>query len=305
MRVACCSNLCPKRSKFSLAKGKRLGIITTSTDSGRSYLWFRRLVHTIDTLLHTMSDAQVATGLALLLVVTFHASCISAYHYNVVCYLMFMSLVTHVLAYVNIPNFVKKGNLIATLRVFAVLAIIVLTWMLFKARDAIEDFPVDANSLAIMPAACFVGNQSSILGVEYFSNHNVSEILGSTGSTSGSTSYRFQFLPMAILCLCGFIFLIVDSISDSAIDTGSLGRRRIVFFFRVVLSLAVIILALVGTSEYFKLKAGFEIEAWYKSSDEDTASLSQMIAATLSIPSLFAVVKVCVGKFLLFDTKLP
>ncbi|RDW62023.1 hypothetical protein BP6252_11456 [Coleophoma cylindrospora] len=261
--------------------------------SQQNYIFYRRLVHAIDTLLHGMSDVQVAAGIAMLIVVTFHADCISAYHYDVVCYLMLMSLMTHILVFVNVPQYCAKNYLVGITRIITILAIFVLTWLLFKARDVIQDFPVQASSLAIMPAACFVGNDSSVIGSDYFASHNVTQILESTGTSAGSTQYSHQFIPLGVCAIFGLLFLIADSFS--ALDqTGISSRwcRKVTLCIRVFLTLFVVIIGITATIDYFNLKAGFEIDSWYVSSDEDTTSLSQLVTLALSIPSIFAVLKV-------------
>jgi hypothetical protein len=143
----------------------------------------------VNTLLHGLSDTQVAAGLALLVVASFHASCISAYHYNVACYLMLMSVATHILAFANVPPFLRQEPARGPgARVAAVVAILDLAWELFKARDAIDGFPVAPSARAIMPAACFVGNQTSVLDPAYLASHNASQILGQTHDSMAGTS---------------------------------------------------------------------------------------------------------------------
>jgi hypothetical protein len=250
----------------------------------------------MDTLLHGLSDTQVAAGFAMLVVVSFHASCISAYHYNVACYLMFMSLTTHILAFVNVPKFCAKGVFIGIIRILAILAILGLTWSLFKARDAIQDFPVQASSLAIMPAACFVGNQTSVLGLEYFDSHNMSQILGSTGTSAGSSQYNL-FLPLGVAGIIGLFFLVVDSFDGLRHTQWShRGCRMAAFYIRTIITGALIVISVIATVDFFLLKSGFEIDTWYVAGDEDTTSIGQLLTMTLSIPSLFAVLKAFVGK---------
>ncbi|RDW67003.1 hypothetical protein BP5796_09752 [Coleophoma crateriformis] len=261
--------------------------------SQTKYNFYRRVVHGIDTLLHGMSDAQVAAGIAMLIVVTFHASCISAYHYDVVCYLMLMSLMTHILVFVNVPQYCAKNYVVGITRIFTIFAIFILTWLLFKARDVIQDFPVEASSLAIMPAACFVGNDSSVIGSDYFASHNVTQILESSGTSAGSTQYSHQFIPLSVCAIFGLVFLIADSASAwHHKKIFPLWWRKVTLCIRAFITLFVVIIGIIATFDYFNLKAGFEIDSWYVSSDEDTTSLSQLVVLTLSIPSIFAVLKV-------------
>ncbi len=273
-----------------------------------SYAYYRRLLHTLDTTLHSLSDAQIVAGLALLIVASFHASCISAYHYNVVCYLMIMSLITHTLVFVNIPSYCGKKKLwIGIARVLAILAILVLTGMLYKARDVAQSFPVDPSSLFIMPASCFVGNQTSVLPDSLLHSSssngtNLTSILEPSGTGEGSWEYGHIFIPVAIFVAAGLVFLLLDSIK--ALETTMKmatapphWRMWITLFIRVGITTTLTAIAIFATVNYYQFKNGFEIDAWYVNNDEDTASLSQVITLTLSTSTLFTALKVISGKY--------
>ena len=97
-----------------------------------------------------------------------YQSCdISAYHYNLVCYMLLMFMVTHIFAFVNIPHFFKNNFWPALVRLFNILLTSVFTWFLCKSRD-VQGFPMDAASLAVFPVSCLINGSDGILGPSFF-----------------------------------------------------------------------------------------------------------------------------------------
>ncbi|CAN8098150.1 unnamed protein product [Discula destructiva] len=147
-----------------------------------------------------------------------HSSCISAYHLNVVCYLMIMSLITHILTFVNVPGFCSKNLWVGAGRILGIIATLGLTWTSFRERDIISSFPTNPSPRLIMPAACFVGNQtlsmlsSSLSSVETNGTANLTSIFSAVSTGEGNSHYQRLFLPVAALMIIGFFFLVVDSI---------------------------------------------------------------------------------------------
>lgn len=274
----------------------RLKVLTSA-----SYSFFRGLVHTMDTTLHSLSDIQVAAGLALLVVVEFHASCISGYHFNVICYLMIMSLITHILAFVNVPEFCSKNWWVGVGRTLAIVAELILTWSLFKDRDILQNFPSNASPLLIMPAACFIGNGTNVISnvVSTTGTSNLTNILLATGTGDGSQAYTRQFLPVAVFMVVGLLFLFVDSAKAVIKEDKNVPHWRTWWTWsaRFIITIVLIGLAFYVTAEYFNLKSGFEIDAWYIKTDEDKASMSQIVTLMLSSTSILAALKVIGGEF--------
>lgn len=271
----------------------------------RRYKFTIHLLHSIDTLLHGLSDSQITAGLALLITTSYHASCISAYHYNGVCYLMLMSLTTHVLAFVNIPEFGAKNHTHGAVRMLGIIATLFLTWELFFARGAKDDFPVGPVSLAVIPSACFVGNESSALSLQYYDTHNVSQLLeGPSGTGQDAVQYKRRFAPFAVFFFTGFIFLVVGWIHGfTGVKIGGDNRsvrpqNWVVWSCRVIITSAMLVIAVLVSVEYFKLRWKFEASQWYLADYKDRMSLGQLITILLAIPSFFAIVKVCEGKWI-------
>jgi hypothetical protein len=78
--------------------------------SGFSNEHYQRAAHSIDTTLHSLSDTQLVASIGLLFAMLYQSCDISAYHYNLVCYMLLMSMVTHIFAFVNIPHFFKRTS---------------------------------------------------------------------------------------------------------------------------------------------------------------------------------------------------
>lgn len=277
-----------------------------------SHVYCRKLILGIDTTLHNLSDFSVAAGLALLITAELHSNCISAYHLNVICYLMIMSLITHVLTFVNVPEFCSKNMWLGVGRIVGIVATLILTWTLFRERDIIADFPISPSPRLIMPAACFVGNQT----FDILSSAVGSVSMGTNGSTNvtavfdslisaastgeGGSQYKSLFLPVALFMIIGLVFLIVDSCRGLRKQTDELHwsdwQHKCVWGLRCVITIALFCLAISATSNYFTLRNGFEVEAWYVSSDEDTASLGQIVTILMSTSTILAALKIIGGK---------
>lgn len=217
-----------------------------------------------------------------------------------------MSLTTHVLVFVNVPDYGAKNHAHAAVRLAAIIATLCVTWELFTAWGAKTDFPVAAVSLAVMLSACFVGGgngtSSSVLsGLEGIAN--VSQLLseGASGTGGqGAFQYSYRFGPLAGFFVIGLLFLTVDWCQGfTKFDIGAAPERTrkwLVLSCRVSITLALTILATMATAEFLNLRMDFEGSQWYLKDDEDTTSLGQLITLLLATPSLFAIVRVFCGK---------
>lgn len=129
----------------------------------------------LDSFLVGLSDTQLITGFALTLVTEFFTPCsISAYHYNIVCNLVIMSLIVHLCSMIVIEHYFKNIAL-GLLRIALILTTMSLGVILFFERSS-GKFPLnpstDSRSLVIngtlvantttlvIPAICFMANST-------------------------------------------------------------------------------------------------------------------------------------------------
>ncbi|XTI89811.1 hypothetical protein V2W45_603811 [Cenococcum geophilum] len=71
---------------------------------------YQRAAHSIDTTLHSLSDTQLVASIGLLFATLYQSCDISAYHYNLVCCMLLMSMATHIFAFVKIPHLFKRTS---------------------------------------------------------------------------------------------------------------------------------------------------------------------------------------------------
>lgn len=132
-----------------------------------------RAIHIFESLLTAFSDQQIISGLSLLIVAG-HSGCeISAYIYNIVCFLLVMNLITHLNALTNTPSWfgpkyqsLCRALVNALLRLILVIVVLILSGIMLGARTGVP-FPSDAGVMATFPAACFE-NANSLQGVDAF-----------------------------------------------------------------------------------------------------------------------------------------
>ncbi|KAH7076453.1 hypothetical protein BKA63DRAFT_602248 [Paraphoma chrysanthemicola] len=93
---------------------------SSSTKSSTHRLFYIRLIHILQRLLHALGDHQLIASIALLVTFSNHACSISAYQYNLACVMLVLSVITHPNCIVGIQDFIHKGKLIATYRLLAI-----------------------------------------------------------------------------------------------------------------------------------------------------------------------------------------
>ncbi|KAF2809643.1 uncharacterized protein BDZ99DRAFT_571424 [Mytilinidion resinicola] len=249
----------------------------------RDHKKYKRIIHSIDTILHTFSDAALTAGIALAFATLLQSCDLSVYHYNIVCYMLLMAMITHTFAITNIPKWFSKNGWLGALRLAGILLTFCFTWLLYKSRD-VKGFPMTASSAAIMPISCYITGDDSMLNSGYFETHNISTALLPQLSGSGSTTQFWGLLiPMTVSFVIGLIFLAVDSYSAFL-------EGRIGFFFRCGITFANLVVA--GAATYFnnKLRTDQEIDAWYLSSKNNDYSFAQLMSLTLLASSVFPLI---------------
>jgi len=197
-----------------------------------------------------------------------------------------MSLVTHTLAFVNIPHFFEKNVLPAILRLAGALVTLALACMLFQARSK-AGFPTDAGSLAILPATCFI-DISDLFSSNGSSSNSTSSLFPDTGS-SGKSSELGLIIMLCILMIIATIFLLVDSYSDWL-------HNRFVFIVRAAVTIASAAIAVYATVKHTNLQSSMEISEWYIDSGSKPYTYAQIVSLTLLASAAIPVFKSIQGK---------
>lgn len=171
-----------------------------SSKQDHTKIW--RSIHVLERLINAFSDQQSVAGLSLI-VVAGHDGCeISAYVYNVVCFLIVMSLITHLNALTNTRNwfeseYTARGIVMGVFKLLPILATVIMAGIMLGARNS-PNFPVNASEYVRLSASCF----------ESVSEVNKKEI-GFGGFARGnwaSAGFIQYMILMVDLCVVSFLF---------------------------------------------------------------------------------------------------
>lgn len=272
--------------------------------------FYLKLVHTIETLLHTLSDQQLITSIALLLSINHQACTISAYHYNLVCTMLLMGIITHLNTLINIPDFLYKGKTVAFYRFFGICVQLILSGFVFSARHT-KTFPSKASSLAIMAAACFENmNATDDLGFSDFFTfaqnvtsgvNNTEQLLHNIDAATSATTGLGEYATLVAFMLIAILVLVYDFFeAQSWLGSNSrqIGLRLSTIFFSFASIVSSVIIIAVALTRYNTLRSQMEVPKWYNNGGEDEWTYSQILPILLLGSGSIAVLKAITGTFL-------
>jgi hypothetical protein len=278
-------------------------------DTRSEHKYYVRLVYTIESLMHSLGDQQLIAGIALLLVVNHQACQISAYHYNLVCTMLLMSIITHLNTLINIPDFLYKGKTVATYRLIGIFAQFVLSGIVLSARNT-STFPSQPSSLAIMPAACFENmNATQDLGFSDFvgfaqnvtmgsaanTTANVTQILHNIDVATSAVSGLGEYVTLVFFMIFAVVVLAFDYVEAVAFWDSKIMRGVSMFFSGASIFASTVIVGL-ALYRYNGLRIGMEVQQWYRSADEDDWTLSQILTILLAGSGFLAFLKAVTGE---------
>jgi len=260
----------------------------------------RKLKHGAESLLHTLSDQQIVTGIALIIATEKKACQISAYHYNLVCVMMLMSMITHLNTMINITQFFRKGYLVGSLRFISISATMVYTGILFQSRNT-PWFPRDAGTLSILPAACFENkNGSQGLGFhQYISDVTSNKTMAADRLAGGFT----QYMILSTFCVFAIVMLGIYSLEPCLGSPPGQGRRWVSLGLRVLSTFITSMIVIYAVVKYTQLRNNMEVEKWYQVGQKDTWTFSQLLPYVLLGSSGIAVMKALDGMSYLHSMK--
>jgi len=147
---------------FVLTAGLSLltcGLVQLFCDRLRHHTW-RKL---LEPLVVSFSDQQIIRGLSLSIATLYSSSActLDAYRYNILCYLLLMTIVSHLSSILVLRSYVKGQVFLSCIRFGLVFAQIFFVGILFSSRVT-DDFPTgipnakEVNTTAlVLPAVCF------------------------------------------------------------------------------------------------------------------------------------------------------
>ncbi|RDL41337.1 uncharacterized protein BP5553_01316 [Venustampulla echinocandica] len=266
-------------------------------ESRLHHRFYLQALNSVTTLIHTISDQAFVACLALLFTLSQQACTISAYHYNLVCLMLVMGIVTHLNTLVSVPDFFTKGKIVATYRVILIIIQMALTGVALSARHH-TSFPLDPSGLAALPAACFANaNAGDGLGfagiIDVGANVTAGIGSNSTSNSTSTTGTESATKGMGIyitLMVFGFFALLI--LIGDWIEEAFANRKHKFRWFSIFISVASLIASIVivfyALAQYNALVNGMEIPKWYKTTIEDKWTFSQympvILLASASIP---------------------
>ena len=242
----------------------------------------------------SFSDQQIVTGLSLVIATRWYMGCtISAYHYDIVCNLVLMSVVTHLCSITFITPYFQR-SVLGIARVFLILFTISMASVMLAKRSN-TSFPTGKPNYAptdrtripylISPAACFM------LG----SFNTTSEATGTLVKLRGSI-HATGFVEYIIL----FLFAIA-SIPLAVIYSRVTPERRpkimwCLWWSRVPILLAAWVIAILTTYQFWPMRIWMHDSIWPANTAEYDWTFGQFLPLLLMMLAGLAVIEAFYGK---------
>ncbi|KAF4629501.1 hypothetical protein G7Y89_g8651 [Cudoniella acicularis] len=284
----------------------------------KEYTFYLKAVNTVENIMHVNSDQQLVTSVALLFAINHQACEITAYHYNLACTMLLMGIITHLNTLISIPDFLYKGKAVAAYRCFGIACQTVISGIVFSARHS-KTWPAKAQSLAILPAACFENmNATDGLGFSDFVTFAQNVTAGSTANTTANTTQILNNINVitsaeagmgeyATLVTFMFLALLVLLFDYAENKLGKKDKKHVLIhpislrwstiIFSAISILASSIIIGISYKRYNSLRDGMEIPAWYDAGSEDAWTYSQILPILLMGSGSIAALKAMTEAF--------
>lgn len=138
-------------------------------------LRYHRLRKLLEPVVVSFGDQQILRGLSLSIATLYSSSActVDAYRYNVLCYLLMMTIVSHMSTVLVLRSYVHGQILLSCVRFVLVFAQIFFVGIIFSSRitdvfpTSIPDASEAHNTTLVLPAVCFEhGNSKPYTGLE-------------------------------------------------------------------------------------------------------------------------------------------
>ncbi|KAH8761268.1 hypothetical protein BGZ57DRAFT_992966 [Hyaloscypha finlandica] len=255
------------------------------------YPLYPRAIHTIESVMEHLFQQQLLAGFALIWVVANQACTISAYHYNLVCIMLVLSVITQLNVLINIPDFVNKNIATGYYHIILVSIQLVLSLLMLAATDS-KAFPIEASSLAVVPAQCFIDiaaayeNSSSSNTSQNLTTHLSGNITASNATnTSNTTASDFIDDALKYAANATWNSTIVNCLIIFAIMT------YVVVIYDVVSIIGSTILVGFTLRHYVNLRSKQEVEAWFLVGREQGYTFSQVLPLLMAAGGVAAIIR--------------
>ncbi|KAF4629661.1 hypothetical protein G7Y89_g8482 [Cudoniella acicularis] len=169
-----------------------------------------RTIIVLERLINAFSDQQSVAGLSLI-VVAGHDGCeLSAYIYNLICFQLIMSIISHLNALTNTRNWFGdpntsfsfwRGIFAGCVKIVPIILTIMMSGVMLGARIG-SSFPSSAGNQAALPAVCFE-NVNGLAGPQA-----IGELVKQHKADWASNGFIQYLILVLDLIIIGFIFSI-------------------------------------------------------------------------------------------------
>jgi hypothetical protein len=256
----------------------------------------QRAILVLERLINAFSEQQSVAGLSLI-VVAGHDGCeLSAYIYNLICFQLIMSLISHLNALTNTRNWFGEENQslwrgIATgvIKILPIMLTIIMAGVMLGARIG-GDFPSYAGVLATLPAVCFE-NTNALAGLD--SLRDTIDKHKSDWANNGFVQYMILVFDLIVV---GFIFAIALLKKIKHRPNGF--RMRVSLILRSASTIATTGTLCWLSVQYILMRKKMESKReWYEStSASNQYSYYNVVTWALFASSLITVFKAFAGK---------
>ena len=258
--------------------------------------WVRKGRKILEAVILSFSDQQIVTGLSMLIATRFYLGCsISAYHYDIVCNLVLMSVITHLCSITYITPYLHRQALaLGVARVLLIGLTFLFAAFMFAERDN-HNFPTGKPSYAptnstqipklIAPAACFVSGNNNITN---WIKQDI-KILEGSNHVSGFTQY-------VILILCTVVNFSVAAIYSRVTPEKHPRTMRWLRRARVPLLIGAWVFTLAATVEFMNMRAWMHESIWPADAGEYEWTFGQFLPLLLMMLAGLAILEAFSGK---------
>ena len=242
----------------------------------------------------SFSDQQMVTGLSLVIATRWYMGCtISAYHYDIVCDLVLMSVVTHLCSITFIiPYFHHKG--LGITRIFLILFTFVMAGLMLSKRSN-TSFPTGKPNYAptnstlipylIAPAACFMSGSINLTSEATGTVVTLNDSIHASGS------------PEYII----FVAFAIPSIIVAAIYSSVNPEKRprfmwVLWWVRIILLLAALAIAILVTLHFWPMRIWMHDSIWPADTAEYDWTFGQFLPLLLMMLAGLAFIQAFYGK---------
>jgi hypothetical protein len=230
--------------------------------------------------------------------------------------MLIFSAITHLNSLLNIQDYIYKGKLVALIRITAVAVQYALSAVVLSGRNSKTGFPMEASSLSVMPAPCFLNmNAARDFGfgdaIDAAQNFTA-PVFGSANTTTTNTTTMYattgamsesfvEYIMLVVFLVFACVLLLAEWVYAHTHKSRPEAKNKPMGVFGIAISVLSIIASLVIAirvySRYDHLSSGMEHSAWYQATTGQTWTYSQSVTIFLVASASLHGVQALTGMF--------